>query len=185
MSRVRADNDYEGGFTLFELLIVIVILAILAVIVVFSVGTTRTNALSSACQSDAKAFGTALEQYKAEIGSYPALGNGNTPAPGALYGLTGNVTPTNPTGDWTYNGQTIGPFLRELPSTSHYQIVTDGYGGVFVYPPAPAHIPAGAGTMDSLAQTAGLVVFDSPTADPLLLNFETTPSICSDSNVVS
>src|SRR5580658_5463153 len=81
----------EGGFTLIELLIVIIILAILAAIVVFAVGTTGGNAKSAACQSDAKTFETALESYKAEVGAYPALGNGATgPGGGNTYGILGD-----------------------------------------------------------------------------------------------
>ena len=55
--RLRRRN--EEGFTLFELLIVIIILAILAAIVAFSVGTSSASAMTSTCQSDAKAFASA------------------------------------------------------------------------------------------------------------------------------
>jgi prepilin-type N-terminal cleavage/methylation domain-containing protein len=183
----------EGGFTLIELLIVIIILAILAAIVVFAVGTTGQNATSAACSSDAKTFETALEDYKAEIGSYPAVGNGNTPPAGASYGLLGNVTPANPSGNWTYNGQTIGPFMRSLPTTTHYQIVTDGNGGVFVLPSTtnggPALSSVTAATLDG---TTGAVtvgnVSTTHTTDPEFINFDATnqpnqPSVCLDSNV--
>jgi prepilin-type N-terminal cleavage/methylation domain-containing protein len=125
----------EGGFTLIELLIVIIILAILAAIVVFAVGTTGTNATTAACSADAKTFETALESYKAEVAAYPAEGTGSLPPAGSSgeYGLLGNTTVNG--GDWTLNGQTIGPFMRSLPQTSRYQVVTDGNGGVFILPP--------------------------------------------------
>jgi hypothetical protein len=75
----------------------------------------------------------------------------------------------------------VGPFLRQLPGTAHYQIVTDGLGNVYVYPPAPAHIP-GAGAMAST--DVGLEVFGDPTQDTQSMDFETNPAICSDTNVV-
>ena len=55
--RMREKRN-EGGFTLIELLIVIIILAILAAIVVFAVGTTGPNAMTAACNADAKTFET-------------------------------------------------------------------------------------------------------------------------------
>src|ERR1700691_4161327 len=119
--RSRHTRNQEG-FTLFELLIVIIILAILAGIVTYSVGTSKSNAIASSCQSDAKAFATALEQYKAQVGTYPPLG----PRPGVAYPYL--------TVPQTAFGQTVGPFLRQMPSTANYQIETDSLGNVFVYP---------------------------------------------------
>ncbi len=196
LSQRRSDE----GFTLFELLIVIVILAILAGIVVFSVGSSNANAATSACQSDAKTLENALEEYKSAVGVYPgdptlqtsasnppATGNGNTWAhmlttPSPVYGVLGNVTAANPSGNWTApNGVSVGALMRELPSTQEYQIVTDGQGGVYVYPPAPAHIPGAA----AMATTdAGLEVFGNPAQDTESMNFQTNPAICADTNVV-
>ena len=97
----------EGGFTLIELLIVIIILAILAAIVVFAVGSTNTNAIASSCNADAKSVETALEAYKAQITTYPA----------SLGALTTSVATT-------VNGvsETVGPWLKEAPSTTNYTI---------------------------------------------------------------
>ncbi len=145
----------EEGFTLFELLIVIIILAILAAIVAFSVGTTNAGALTSSCQSDAKALETALQEYNTDVGQYPKPGTG-------LLGYDGTPA-TGLTQQFTAQGTTVGPFLRQLSNTNHYQIVTDGLGNVFVYPPYPAHIPTGAGAMAST--DVGLEVFGDPTKD--------------------
>jgi prepilin-type N-terminal cleavage/methylation domain-containing protein len=165
----------EEGFTLIELLIVIIILAILAAIVVFAVGTTSANALSATCSSDAKTFETALQAYDAEVGSYPLLGTGATG-----YDTT---TATGMTQTFTVNGATVGPFLRQLPSTTHYQIVTDGAGGVFVYP-AGALVNVGRTGMDG--QTVQGVGGPAPTppATSPSLNFDTDPGICSNPYVV-
>jgi prepilin-type N-terminal cleavage/methylation domain-containing protein len=188
----------DSGFTLFELLIVIIILAILAGMVVYSVGTSNTNALTSACQSDAKAFGTALEEYKSAVGTFPGatavqVTGPTNPSPqpvpntgatwtyqlSGTYGLLGNMTALNPSGDWTApNGVTVAPFLRELPSTQNYRIVTDGNGGVFVYPPnATVNRTATGMENQTVAGIGG--------PDNSSLNFETNPGICSDSYVVT
>ena len=132
----------EGGFTLIELLIVIIILAILAAIVVFAVGNTGQNAKNASCSADAKTFETALESYKAEVGTYPAAGNGAN--------LTTTVAASG--------GGVAGPFMRELPGTGHYTIWTDGAGGVWVYPAGTATTPA--------FSTPTTNNFDNPTANP-------------------
>jgi prepilin-type N-terminal cleavage/methylation domain-containing protein len=162
----------EGGFTLIELLIVIIILAILAAIVVFAVGTTGSNAVTSACNADAKTFETALEAYKAEVGAYPGsqtlggaaggtINNGQTwTGQGTNGGLQGAVGA--PGTNWTDSaGVSVGPFLRELPSGAgrqHYQIVTDGNGGVFAIPPSTS------GAMPATVTAAE--------------NYDLTPSVC-------
>jgi prepilin-type N-terminal cleavage/methylation domain-containing protein len=138
----------EGGFTLIELLIVIIILAILAAIVVFAVGTTGQNAKNAACSADSKTFETALEAYKAE--------DGTTALP------YGTASPNQ-------GSQLVsGGFLRELPTTTHYQIWTDGAGGVYVLPTS-----AVAATVSAMTTAA----FDSTyTAN----NFDVTNgSVCS------
>jgi prepilin-type N-terminal cleavage/methylation domain-containing protein len=164
----------EGGFTLIELLIVIIILAILAAIVVFAVGTTGSNAKAAACNADAKTFETALESYKAELGLYPPVGTAGTsyagPAGGpysgqTLYGLDGNPNNTAGGDTWsvTVGGvtTTYGPFMRAMPGTSNYLILTDGNGGVFVYTAGITPVPTAA-TMDGSSAN----------------NFDDTPSIC-------
>jgi prepilin-type N-terminal cleavage/methylation domain-containing protein len=200
MTGHRDQRRNEEGFTLFELLVVIIILAILIGIVAFAVGSTRTNSLSASCTSDAKAFTTALEEYKALVGVFPgdvSLQSGGLPNPSpqplpnqgqtwgfqlpGTFGLLGNPAQTG--GSWTApNGQAVGAFMRQLPSTQHYQIVTDGQGGVFVYPAASTHVTinASAAAMDNNV-TAGHVLNIS---DTNLLNFGVDPGICSDPNVV-
>jgi prepilin-type N-terminal cleavage/methylation domain-containing protein len=188
MDRLRKIRD-EGGFTLIELLIVIIVLSILAAIVVYAVGTTGANAKAAACSADAKSFEAALEAYKAEVGMYPGQGTGVAPPTGTsspnYYGLLGNGGQ-----NWYINGVTtsspIGPFLRQLPSTNHYQIVTDGNGGVFVYPsgasvPSPTLMDSPYFYVDD--EVPGAEIGGNP--DNHLMNFDTNPSICADANVVS
>lgn len=71
LQRLRKAKD--DGFTLIELLIVIIILGILAAIVVFAVGSTRKDAVNSACKTDVKSIQLAVEAIKTKSGSYPAL----------------------------------------------------------------------------------------------------------------
>jgi len=181
---------------------VIVILAILAAIVVSSAGSSSANAANSSCLTDAKTLSTALEEYNSAVGVFPGdislqvtgasnpfpqpLSNfGQTwsivnPAiqPPGIYGVLGNTSTSN--GIWTApNGQAVGPFMRQLPTTQHYKILTDGQGGVFVYP-ASAHVPTNGATMDG--QLVSSVLPSS--GDSKSLNFGTDPGICSDPNVV-
>jgi hypothetical protein len=134
-------------------LVLLVILAVTAgactrVVVVAPPTTTVISPFDNAnvvaeCQADAKTFETALETYKAEVGSYPGAGSGQTWAgqPAGTYGLLGN-TANAANGDvWTSSGQTIGPFMRALASTPYYSIWTDGHGGVFVYPASQTTVP--------------------------------------------
>jgi type II secretion system protein G len=106
LERLRARRDEmgdEGGFTLIELLIVIVILGILAAIVVFAVQNLTGQSAAAGCQSQYKTVETAMEAYKAQVGSYPAAdgaGNFFTALTGTAKGLDGN---------------TDGPWLKDLP----------------------------------------------------------------------
>jgi type II secretion system protein G len=69
---MRIRNREDEGFTLIELLIVIIILGILAAIVVFAIGSTRGDAVNSACKTDVKSIQLAAEAVKTKSGSYPA-----------------------------------------------------------------------------------------------------------------
>jgi len=127
LQRMVAKRD-QGGFTLIELLIVIIILAILAAIVVFAVGSTNSNAIASSCNADAKSVETAMEAYKAQLTTYP----------GSIGALTSSTVAT-------VNGvtETVGPWLKEAPSSANYSISLDAAGAVQVAGPngTPAAAP--------------------------------------------
>ncbi|MHB8439755.1 MAG: prepilin-type N-terminal cleavage/methylation domain-containing protein [Acidimicrobiales bacterium] len=187
----------EGGFTLIELLIVIIILAILAAIVVFAVGTTSANAKYSACNSDAKSFETAMESYKAQVGSYPDAGvlantSYNTVTV-TSNGVLAQIDAAPLTSSIVSNGTTLGSsWLRSLPGTAHYTIVTDGNGAVYVLPPFgtagvtwPTITQLNGGLTVSSLYTGATQPGHSET-NPVTnsLNFDTNPGVCSDANIV-
>lgn len=96
----REEMGDEGGFTLIELLIVIVILGILAAIVVFAVQNLTSQSDVAACQAQYKTVETAMEAYKAQVGSYPTTAQGFAQLKSQQTGL---------------DGSTDGPWLRDLP----------------------------------------------------------------------
>lgn len=145
-SRLR--GGYEGGFTLIELLIVIVILAILAGITIIAIGNMTSNSAKAACTSDSKSVEVAAETFKAQTGAYPggtyttgdSIGPGSTPAT-YMTGVTSSATTGGVAilmngGDTDANGNTIGPWLKDLPfNAGHYQIAlsSDGSDTISVY----------------------------------------------------
>ena len=132
----------EGGFTLIELHIVIIILAILAAIVVFAVGSTSKNSVVASCKADAKSVETATEAFKAQTGTWPGGGLAGptwgdvltqswSTQPATTYytgpintAYTGTVGPTVAT-----SPNPVGPWMRTIPSTSHYTISVNSSNG--------------------------------------------------------
>lgn len=64
------------GFTLIELLLVLVILGILAAIVVPKFAGRTEQARLTAAKTQIATFGTALDAYEVDVGSYPKGRNG-------------------------------------------------------------------------------------------------------------
>lgn len=65
----------RGGFTLIELMIVIAIIAILAAILVPNFIRARAQGQLTACKSNLKNIGTAMEMYSTDwSGKYPTVG---------------------------------------------------------------------------------------------------------------
>lgn len=134
------------GFTLIEMIIVLALVGTAAAIALIAVGNQSSTDVQAACASDYTAVQTARDSYREEIGVYPQAilppGDSANPAssgdgPG-VDALMGTIT--------TRTG-TVGPWLKELPSTpNRYEIrVTyDGNGTVGVYStaPVPTQIPS-------------------------------------------
>ena len=91
----------KGGFTLIELMIVIAIIAILAAILVPNFIRARAQGQLTACKSNLKNIGTALEMYSTDwSGRYPTTGSIGLITPNYL-----KTVPTCPSaGSNTYTG---------------------------------------------------------------------------------
>jgi len=87
LTKLRARQAEESGFTLVELLVVISILGILAGVVVFSVAGIQDNSQTSACKAEASTVKTAEEAYYAKNKSYATAAQ-LTAAPNKLLGST-------------------------------------------------------------------------------------------------
>lgn len=108
----------RGGFTLIELMIVIAIIAILAAILVPNFIRARAQGQLTACKSNLKNIGTALEMYSTDwSGKYPATGN-------MAARLTPNYLKTVPTcpaaGSDTYSGS-YGTGTAMVYNTANFQ----------------------------------------------------------------
>ena len=81
-------NKNKKGFTLVELLVVIAIIGLLSTIAVVSLGSARAKARDTKRIADMKQLSTALEQFYADQGGYPA----NPGAVGTTWIVVGDST---------------------------------------------------------------------------------------------
>ena len=115
------DGIATAGFIVGIVGIVGAIPFVLVFILAATVNVTHDNAVVAACQADAASVKTAGEAYKAEMGQWPL----------SLSVLTQTASDAD--------GQTVGPWLKALPSTQNYTIFLDPRNGtVYVYPPNTA-----------------------------------------------
>jgi general secretion pathway protein G len=122
-ARVRDDND-EQGFTLIELLIVIVVLGILAAVTVFGLSGTASQSAVAACKSDARTVEVAVDAFHANssTGAWPLVPTDLT-NPAAIPVAQNAGQPAG-----------VQPYLRSVPSSSHYTIALGGTGQVLITP---------------------------------------------------
>jgi general secretion pathway protein G len=109
-----------AGFTLIELLLVLVILGVLAAIVVPKFSGRTEQARRTAAVSQISTFGTALDAYEVDMGSYPQGRSG-------LNALL--QQPREGTG-WR------GPYLQK-------EIPLDPWGNAYIYECPGKHNPSG------------------------------------------
>ena len=117
---VRARRTRRAGFTLIELLLVLVILGVLAAIVVPKFSGRTEQAKQTAAKTQIATFGTALDAYEVDVGSYPK----------GRDGLEDLVQQPRDAQSWK------GPYLKgEIP--------TDPWGNAYIYECPGKHNPNG------------------------------------------
>ena len=110
----------SAGFTLIELLLVLMILGVLAAIVVPKFSGRTEQARRTAAESQISTFGTALDSYEVDVGSYP---QGKT-------GLNALLQQPREGSGWR------GPYLQK-------EIPLDPWGNPYLYESPGKHNPSG------------------------------------------
>jgi hypothetical protein len=85
--------------------------------------STAEGVAVGSCQADTRSVQTALEAYKAQVGSFPTV-----PAPWSAANYRNNFSPLT-----VANGNN-GPYLRVAPGTVNYVVEYDSHGDVWVEP---------------------------------------------------
>ena len=109
-SNNRSQSRTNSAFTLIELLIVLVILGVLAAIVVPKFAGRTEQAKTTAASSQISIFGSSLDQFEVDTGSYPKGKNGLND----LVKQPGNAQ------NWR------GPYLKS-------EIPMDPWGNAYIY----------------------------------------------------
>jgi general secretion pathway protein G len=100
-----APKSPKKGFTLIEILIVVIILGILAAIVIPQFSSASKDARKSAMQSTVQTLRSQIALYKLQHGDV-------LPDLTASGGNNWTLLTTTSTG---YNGQTVGPYMQQVP----------------------------------------------------------------------
>ena len=116
----RLHRHARSAFTLIELLLVLVILGILAAIVVPKFSGRTEQARMTAAQSQIATFGTALDAFEVDNGSYPK----------GKSGLADLVQQPRDLQNWR------GPYLKS-------DIPVDPWGNAYIYESPGKHNPSG------------------------------------------
>jgi len=109
-SRTQRPLRSRRGFTLVELLLVLVILGTLAALVLPKFTGRTEQARVTAAQTQIATFGTALDSYEVDTGSYPSGGTG----------LQYLIVPPSDVSGWR------GPYLKS-------DIPLDPWGNAYLY----------------------------------------------------
>lgn len=106
-------HSARAGFTLLELVVVIIVLGLLAAIVAPQILGRVSDARTTAAQTQVELFGTALDNYRLDNGSYPTTEQG-------LAALREKPTRAPVPANWR------GPYLRK-------DVPLDPWGTPYIY----------------------------------------------------
>lgn len=114
LQQIRGILRNRKGFTLIELMVVVVILGILASIAVQTFANTTDRANESKAKADVRTIMSALEIYRADVGSYPDGTAGlNALVHDSSSGSTDDSVTTDNIANWN------GPYLKKVPTGTY------------------------------------------------------------------
>ncbi len=96
-------NKYKKGFTILELLVVIAIIGVLSSIVLVSVQNSRAKARDAKRVEEMKSIQAALEIYRSNVGTYPAIADSSITESTALAAALSTYIPSI-SNDFVYTG---------------------------------------------------------------------------------
>ncbi len=126
----QMSNVRQRGFTLIELLVVLAIIGVLASFIMSNFIGIRQRARDSQRKSDVRQIQSALELYRADVGSYQSTANfpacGNTLSSGGVTYMTKvPCDPLNTTTGYTYtSGGTTYSIIACLENSNDTEIDT-------------------------------------------------------------
>jgi prepilin-type N-terminal cleavage/methylation domain-containing protein len=122
---MQINTFFRQGFTLVELLVVLAIIALLSTVLFAGFDQAREQTRDKSRLASLKELQLAIEQYRAQYGTYPATGCGAAAGEFAGPGgpnTAGSFEECTPTESLTYVTGVVPDFITVLPRDSQFEL---------------------------------------------------------------